>query len=176
MGTIDIFYQGEGLREIEHLETDERGTFGELKKILASKHGLGSEVLIFLEDTEEPVGDEVELAACVQRTGIKAHLHRCRKIEITVNFNGKAVERKFSPGTTVARVKHWAAVERFGMTPEEAGEHVLQISGSQTRPAPGTHIGTLTSPPPACRLAFDLVPDQRVNGSSAEDWRDECAG
>ena len=166
MGTIDIFYQGEGLREIEHLETDDGGTFGELKTILAGKHGLGSEVLIFLEDAEEPVSDEVTLAACAQRTGIKAHVHRCRKIDVTVTFNGRAVEKKFGPGTTVARVKHWAAVERFGMTPEEAGEHVLQISGSQTRPAPGTHIGALTNPP-ACRLAFDLVPDQRVNGGSA---------
>ena len=50
------------------------------------------------------------------------------------------------------------------MTEEEAGEHVLQIAGTQDRPPPGAHIGTLTSCP-ACRVHFDLVPDERINGA-----------
>ena len=49
------------------------------------------------------------------------------------------------------------------MSKEEAGEHVLQISGTHERPNPGTHIGALRMV--GCHtLAFDLVPDQRVNG------------
>jgi hypothetical protein len=51
------------------------------------------------------------------------------------------------------------------MTEEEAGEHLLQIAGTTDRPTPGTHIGTLTSCPD-CRVRFDLVPDERVNGSA----------
>jgi hypothetical protein len=54
------------------------------------------------------------------------------------------------------------------MTPEEASEHVLQILGTQDRPSPGTHLGALTKCP-HCRLAFDLVPDQRVNGASGDE-------
>ena len=69
--------------------------------------------------------------------------------------------------TTVARVKHWAAQRKFNMSPEEASEHVLQIKGSHDRPAPGTHLGTLAACP-QCAVAFDLVPDQRVNGASTE--------
>jgi hypothetical protein len=65
---------------------------------------------------------------------------------------------------TVARIKHWAAVTKFGMTEEEAGEHLLQIAGTQDRPTPGTHIGTLASSP-ECRVRFDLVPNERVNGA-----------
>ena len=52
------------------------------------------------------------------------------------------------------------------MTPEEAGEHVLQVAGTQERPAPGTHLGALTTHP-TCKVAFDLVPDERVNGGRA---------
>ena len=52
------------------------------------------------------------------------------------------------------------------MTEEEAGEHVLQIVGTQDRPPPGAHIGTLTSCP-TCRVHFDLVPDERINGAPA---------
>jgi hypothetical protein len=63
----------------------------------------------------------------------------------------------------VGRVKQWAAVHKFHMSEAEAGEHVLQIAGTHDRPAPSTHIGTLTAYP-ECRLHFSLVPDQRVNG------------
>jgi hypothetical protein len=53
------------------------------------------------------------------------------------------------------------------MTPEEAGEHVLQIAGTHDRPAPSTHLGALAACP-HCQVIFDLVPDQRVNGSCGE--------
>jgi hypothetical protein len=62
-------------------------------------------------------------------------------------------------------VKRWAAEHKFGMSEEEAGEHVLQIAGGHDRPAPGTHIGSLTDSK-ACGLAFDLVADERVNGAA----------
>ena len=164
MASIDIFYQGEGLREIEHIEIDESQTFRNLKTLLVKKHGLESAVLVFLEDADEPIGEDAILREHSGGAGIKAHLHRCRKIDASVTFNAKTVQHRFAPGTTVARVKRWAAQDKFGMTPEEASEHVLQIAGTQNRPAPGTHLGALTSAP-NCRLAFDLVPDQRVNGS-----------
>lgn len=65
---------------------------------------------------------------------------------------------------TVARVRNWAAEKKFGMSPEEAGEHLLQLSGTQERPTPGTHIGALVTHG-ACMLAFDLVADERVHGA-----------
>jgi hypothetical protein len=57
-------------------------------------------------------------------------------------------------------VKRWATEHKFGMSEEEAGEHVLQIAGGHDRPAPGTHIGSLTDSK-VCGLAFDLVADER---------------
>jgi hypothetical protein len=163
MEVIDIFYQGEGIREIEHAEAGAEQKFSDIKANLIQKHGLAGEFLIFLEDSDEPV-DETHLAReHAGSAGIKAHLHRCRHIEVAVTFNGETVHHRFGPGATVARVKRWAAEHKFGMTPEEASEHVLQIAGTQDRPAPGTHLGALTACP-HCRLAFDLVPDQRVNG------------
>jgi hypothetical protein len=84
---------------------------------------------------------------------------------VTVTFNGETAELRFPPSATVARVKSWAAERKFGMSDEEAGEHVLQIAGSHDRPAPGTHVGALTDGK-VCGLAFDLVADERVNGAS----------
>ena len=164
MNRIDIFYQGEGIREIEHFEVDPNETFAAVKAQLCEKHGLGPDVLIFLEDDAEPLDESAPARGRAAATGIKLHLHRCRLVRVSVTFNGETVEASFAPSTTVARVKHWAAT-KFGMSDEEAGEHVLQILGTHDRPRPGTHIGALVICS-ACHIAFALVPDERINGSA----------
>ena len=164
MGSIEVFYQREGTREIEHVEATPETTFGALTALLAEKHGLAPDVVLFLEDTDEPVVATQTLHGQAGRAGVKLHAHRCRHIGVAVTFNGQPAEHRFGPGTTVARVKKWAA-EKFGMTPEDASEHVLQVVGTHDRPAPGTHLGALVTCP-HCRVAFDLVPDHRVNGAA----------
>jgi len=168
MTSIDVFYQGEGLCDVEHIEVGSDHSFGDIKALIIEKHGLGTDVLVFLEDCDEPLDEAQTVREHAGAAGVKAHLHRCRHIEVAVTFNGETVHHRFGPGTTVARVKRWAAEHKFGMSPEEAGEHVLQIAGTHERPAPGTHVGALTACP-NCRLAFDLVPDQRVNGGFSEE-------
>ena len=164
MNTIDIFYQGEGI-EISHVEiTDAAATFAVLKALLAERHGILDAVL-FIEDEDEPVDETCLIIDRATEKGLKVHCHRCRHVEVTVTFGRKVAEKRFSPSATVARVKRWAAEREFGMTPEEAGEHVLQIAGTPDRPAPGTHIGALTDGK-VCGLAFDLVPDERINGAA----------
>jgi len=165
MKSIDLFYQGEGIGEIGHIELDADATFAILKVRLVEKHGVAHDVLMFLEGEDEPIDEAILIGDRATAKGLKVHVHRCRHVEVTVTFNGETVERRFSPSATVARVKHWAAEDKFGMSDEEAGEHVLQIAGTHDRPAPGTHIGALTDGK-VCGLAFDLVPDERVNGAS----------
>ncbi len=165
MKSIDLFYQGEGIGEIAHIELDADATFAILKARLVEKHGVAHDVLLFLEEEDEPLDEATLIGDRATANGMKVHIHRCRHVEVTVTFNGETVKRRFSPSATVARVKHWAAEDKFGMSDEEAGEHVLQIAGTHDRPAPGTHIGALTDGK-VCGLAFDLVPDERVNGAS----------
>lgn len=165
MKYIDLFYQGEGVGEVSHIELEPDATFATLKARLAEKHGFPVDALVFIEDEDEPCDEIVLVRERATAKGLKIHVHRCRHVEVTVTFNGETVDRRFSPSTTVARIKRWAAEQKFGMTAAEAGEHVLQIAGSHDRPAPGTHIGTLTDGK-VCRVAFDLVADQRVNGAA----------
>jgi hypothetical protein len=163
MSTIDIFYQGEGIPEVAHIEADAEQTFAFLKRAIAEKHGLDTEALLYLEDKDEPVEEQRVLREHAGGVGIKAHVHRCRHVHVEVTFNSETVHHEFGPGTTVARVKTWAAEHKFHMSPQDAGEHVLQIAGSKDRPDPGTHLGTLVRCP-QCRVAFDLVPNERING------------
>lgn len=163
MKSIQVFYQGEGIDGIQHLEIAPGSSFADLRAAILAKHAAHSDSLLFIEDGEEPVEAAAPLGDQAGKNGLKVHLHRCRKVEALVTFNGRTVSRQFSPSATVAGVKKWAAEKEFGMTPEEAGEHVLQLAGTQERPAPGTHLGGLTSRP-GCKVAFDLVPNERVNG------------
>jgi len=164
MRLVDLFYQGEGIRDIEHLEIEPEATFADVKKLLGSKHTLPPAAWLFIEDEDDPIEDALRVSDRAGPKGIKVHVHGCRHVTVTVTFNNETIERRFSPGATVSRVKSWAAERKFGMTEEEAGEHVLQIAGTHDRPAPGTHIGTLTDGK-VCGLAFDLVADERVNGA-----------
>lgn len=163
MKAIDIFYQGECIDETDHVEADATETIGEVKRRLIDKHGAAEDVLVYCEDEDDPIGEDHAIESVAGAAGAKLHLHRCRRIAVAVNFSGQTVSRKFGPGTTVAKVKKWAARREFGMTKEEAGEHVLQMTGSHERPAPGTHLGRLTSHQD-CAVQFDLVPDERING------------
>ena len=64
----------------------------------------------------------------------------------------------------MARIKHWAAVTKFKMSEEDAGEHMLQVAGTRTarRRAP-TSAGSLPVPTAGCGSISSLT--QRVNGS-----------
>jgi hypothetical protein len=165
MKYIDLFYQGEGVGEVSHIELEPDATFATLKARLTEKHVVPFDALVFVEDEDEPCDEVALVRHRATAKGLKVHVHRCRHVEVTVTFNGETVDRRFSPSATVARVKRWAAEHKFGMSEEEAGEHVLQIAGSHDRPAPGTHVGSLTDGK-VCGLAFVLVADERVNGAA----------
>ena len=164
MKTIDVFYQGEGLDEVKHLEIETGATFAVLKARLADKHGCGLDIFVFLEDEDDPITDLAKIAEHAKPRGLKVHFHRLRQVKVTVTFNGKTVEHHFCPSATVARVKRWAAEKEFGMSADEAGEHVLQIAGTHDRPNPGKHVGALNDDKVRV-VAFDLVPDERVQGA-----------
>jgi hypothetical protein len=164
MKPIDIFYQGENIAGIEHLEVTDGGTFGELQARLARQHGLPPDVLIFVEGDERPVEHGVHIAARGGDRGVTVHVHRCRHVNVAVTFNNTTKEHLFSPATTVGHVKQWMAEHKFDMTKDDASEHLLQLVGTTTRPSVSTHIGALTDGK-TCAVAFDLVADERVNGA-----------
>ena len=165
MGNLDLFFQGEGLSEIQHLSVESDITVGAIKARLIENHEVPTGTLLFAEDMDEPLDDDAYAVDHASATGLKLHFNRCSKIEVLVTFNGETAHCHFAPSATVGRIKKWAAEFKFKMSDEEAGEHVLQISGTHDRPTPGIHIGAL-SPPDECKVKFDLVPDERINGAT----------
>ena len=155
MSEINIFVQGTDILETCHLKLPAEATTVTLRRQWPAE-GL----LFFAEDGESPLKEDAVLAECGQVH--RFHVHRCRGIEVVLFFNGKERYGKFSPATTLARVKQWAACE-FGIEPDDAAELVLQIPGGEVRPDPSTHLGALVTGE-ECSQKLDLVPQDRVNG------------
>ena len=116
MKNTDVFYQAEGVADIQHAEVQADRDFGDLKREICKRHQLQGETLIFLEDGDEPIREAAKLRDHIGRAGLKVHVHRCREVEVQVTFNGETVRHRFAPGSTIARVKKWAAEKKFGMT------------------------------------------------------------
>jgi len=164
---IELFLQGEGITDIALVRVPRDGTARDIVEA-ARAHGLstpdGAEALVLVEDAEEPLAPDAPLeAAGIAHRG-RVHVHRCRRVAVTVNFNADQKTESFPPSTTVARVKKWAVGKHgFGLAGIDATEHLLQVCGSTSRPDEDVHIGTLVEVP-ACGLCFDLVAKQRVEG------------
>ncbi len=164
---IEIFIQGEGIAKIALVKVDPKDTVADLVKV-AREHGLSApedaEIFVFVENTDVPL----ELDAKIDEVGlvprIRVHIHRCKGVEVTVNYNHRQEKGFFPPSATVDWVKEWSVgKDQFDMSPVDATEHVLQVCNSSDRPDGDVHIGTLVKFS-AETLCFDLVPKQRVEG------------
>lgn len=157
-----VFVQSELLTDIVLLEVEPDVAPGQLRKSLLAlieKEAGEEAVHVYIEDED----DENALQALARVSdGLRVHLHRQKGIDVIVRYAGRDVRRTFRPSATVARVKKWAARE-LGITPSDAAELMLQVTGTDTRPDSDTHIGSLVRSP-AKHLSFDLVPSPRVNG------------
>lgn len=168
MADIDIFLQGEGIPEITLLRLPGHGKVRDILDA-AQERGLclaGDEhsLLLLLENTEDAVALDLLLEEAHIGHRSRVHVHRCRRLEVTVNFNAEHRTHAFSSAMTVERVQRWAVGEDgFNLPDIDATEHLLQLCNSNIRPDEDTHIGSLVQFP-TCRLCFDLVPKVRVEG------------
>lgn len=168
MTTIEIFVQGEGIPDIALVRVPGDGTVGDIVEAGRAQRRPGAgdagQLVVFLEDEEEALDPAATLAAAGIRHRGRVHLHRCHRVAVTVNYNGRQIVRDFPPSTTVRRVKRWVdSKEGFDLRGVDATEHLLQVCGTTVRPDEDTHIGTLVTLP-GCPLCFDLVAKQRVEG------------
>ena len=158
-----IFLQSELLKDFEVIELDDDATKNDLREACLARVGKrkpAEALILFIEDEDdEDAFDKLESID----DGLRVHLHRLKAIAVTVRYGGQPDQhRTFRPNATIARVKRWAA-HAFAITPSDAAELMLQISGTDIRPDPDVHLGSLVQAP-ADSICFDLVPAPRVNG------------
>jgi hypothetical protein len=162
---IEIFLQGESISEVELIRVPQGSTVREMLGIArASAVNLpqGDDIGVFVEDQDAELALDSRLKDVGVAHRARLHVHRCRRVGVTVNFNGSVRQHPFASSQTVAKVKKWADKE-FELRGVDATEHALQITGTRTRPDEDVHVGALVSFP-NCQIAFDLVPKKRVEG------------
>lgn len=162
--TIEVFLQGPGLAiTLVKLPVD-----GKISDLIAQarekglKIGAEEKPDVWLENAEEPLKSSSSLAEAGIKSRNRVHVHTCRRIHVSVNFNNQSHQHPFSPSSTVGDVKEWAA-KKFKLGEVDASEYVLQVCGTTTRPNEETQVGVFAEPG-QCAACFDLIPEQRVEG------------
>jgi hypothetical protein len=166
--TLEVFVQVEGKQQITIVRilaaATVRDLLEEVVRLGLVEAAYRGELIALLEDVEAELRPNDNLHSAGVKNRSRLHFHRCRSIAVTVHFNGQSRQRSFGPSASIAKVFDWIVGSHgFGLTRTDAVEHVLQLSGTSTRPDEDVHVGTLTSAP-VCEASFDLVPKRRVEG------------
>ena len=164
---IELFLQGEGIHKITLVKVHLKDIVADIVKV-GYEHGLripeDSEVFIFVENTDEPLELDVKIDEAGLSPRSRVHIHRCKEVEVTVNYRRDQKKDSFPPSATVDWVKEWAVgKDQYDMSSVDAAEHVLKVCNSGDQPDEDVHIGALAKFPDGT-LCFDLVPKQRVEG------------
>lgn len=163
MSKVIAFIQVQGRPGIIETEVSPTATVGEIHDALEAKGiKVEAETFVFVDEAEEHLPRERHHPAHGCKRGSRIHVSTCRRIKVTVHFTHKTADREFPPGVRLRAVKQWA-VHEFGMTPQDAAEHVLQVCGSTERPATDTPLSEMAKCK-GCSVCFDLVPEKRVEG------------
>ena len=122
MSKIQLFLQFEGSRGVELIQLDSEASVADVleaavKLGFPEKHRADAHV--FGSDDETPLKPDVALS----KQGIcdkhRVHVHRCRKVEVTLHFNELTEVMQFPTANTVDHVKK-RFVHAIGMSPVDA--------------------------------------------------------
>ena len=99
---MEVFVHSSGNEQPEVVEIEEVALIRTL--IVESEPDSG----IWLEEIDE----EIDLDITIEVAGIRHHHHvhrgHCRRVEVTVRFNGVSHEHEYGPATTIKTVRTWA--------------------------------------------------------------------
>jgi hypothetical protein len=162
---VEIMVEGEGFAEVELIRLPEGSAAREIVVAVAAKHGFRpDEAFLFVEDCEAPL----DLALIIESKMARKvhHVHRARQIDVTVFYQRRHIEKRFSPAARVQRVLDWAvSPSGFNIDRTIAPEMELALQGSTTALPKDAHIGRYLRHPQHC-LSFDLIRGVVPNGAS----------
>ncbi len=164
MKLIKIHLQGEEITGTKQLTVDARQTAGELKRFLAEsrRFDTGDHLFLFQQDSQYPLGDEDPIPRGADQI-TRVHLHRCRYVQVSVNYREQSVNADYAPGTCIGKIMSELVRLGFGLNQKELEPLELRIAGTLTRPKPEAHVGRFVRYP-FTELALELVPKEPKPG------------
>lgn len=164
MDKIQIYVHGENSRELKSIEVSESSTVADILKAYQEAFpnaGSPDEIEIFLEDTDDPMqkNHSAEKSGVKKRSHI--HCHRCKKVAVTIFYNGEDKLFHFPPSATAKNVLK-KAIHAFNIKEADAGDYLLKLDDKTVLQATD-HIGSFVSFP-SCQLKLFLTPTKPVQG------------
>ena len=114
---VEIIFSVEGLAEPRTLRVPKTTTVGQFGKTASQDAGITGPVLIYLENSDEPLGAEGILLDHLPTTFAPFHVALHRDIRVNVRYQNAEKQRVFRPSATILRIIEWAiGPEGFGLT------------------------------------------------------------
>ena len=160
MKEIELYIHTAEHHDPKLVKVDENATVEELLKRFAPE-GNG-DIHLTTEGEEEPHDRHRKLSECGVKHRHHVHCHRCRKVAVTVFYNGEQ-SHSFAPSATIEKVLQWA-LRTFGLKGADALDKVLRLSDAPNDVLPeSAHIGSFVKAP-ACEVRLNLTGKVEVNG------------
>lgn len=161
---IELYLHGPGTADEKIIKVPEDAT---VRDIIAEAKKLGFtedfEAALFVEDGDEELDHGHRLHECGVKHKHHVHVHHCRKVAVTSNFNGREKTHSFAPGTRVGRLLRWA-VDAFDLKGVDAKNKELRLGGATGNVLTShQHIGSFTHPP-QCSVTVYLTGIVEVQG------------
>lgn len=162
----DVYIHTNEWVEPRIVKTNPDCTVKEIIEIVVAQGCFGGkiegEILVFIEEHEEPLEHHRKLVECEVRHKHHLHIHRCKKVKVGVFYNSEH-HGVFAPSAKVKRVLKWA-LNAFKLTPAEAADKVLVLkSNHELELDPDAHIGSYAAPH-QCVVELCLVAPVEIHG------------
>lgn len=164
MNKTQIYVHGENSREPKLIEVPENASVKDIINKYQQEFpdtGTSDEIELFIEDEEDPKQkNQPDEKDWFKKRG-HIQCHRCKKIAVTIVYNGDDKSFTFSPSTTTKKILK-KAILAFGINEADAGDYLLKLD-DRTILQPSDHIGSFTSFP-GCQVKLFLTPTKPVQG------------
>jgi hypothetical protein len=146
--TLEVVFAVEGDRKPRALQLRPDATVADLIDALCKGGGAPEEVC--LEDADDALEPDTELAGLLTGEFKVLHAGRRGRIKLTIVFNGREVKETFRPSATVRRVLRWA-VDALGLDGDPSD---FQLKLDDELLPPETHLGQIAKSRKVLELAL----------------------
>jgi hypothetical protein len=134
---LEVLFAAEGHAGHHSAEIGRTTTVREFIDIAVTKTGIDGLVEVYVENGEEPLGHELILLEHLSIEFAPIHVAKAGKIETTVRYQGRQVERAFRPAATIEKVTEWAVGQL--VLSEDPSDFQIKHDGKVL--APESHLG-----------------------------------
>ena len=134
---LAVLFAAEGHASHHNVQIGRTTTVREFIELAVTKTGIEGLLEAYVENGEEPLGHDLALLEHLSIEFAPVHVATPGKIETTVRYQDRHVERAFRPAATIEKVTEWA-VHELDLS-EDPNDFQIKHDGKVL--APGSHLG-----------------------------------